>query len=331
MPALPETPRDAFAGPADATHAPLVAYPNDGVLLPPNLGRLEVHFLPGHPEDDLFEVLFESDTVTLSYFLRCHSSPEELVDGACALDVAGDELAALAASNQGRGPLRLRVRGADEAGNWGEADAVAIEFAEQRIDGAVYYWTASNPESIVRFDFGSGQSEPEPFLAPGDIPDNDGSCVGCHAISRQGDKMFLSLGNAYEGQLVYADDLSRSLSDASFFRYNGATEDQGQPTSAQRNRVLTGSFNATGSHFVSVAPRNDPAADGTLFIHDAISGERETSISLPFVPSHPDWSPTRDSIAFTSIGGPNGVSISLLGGGIGMVERDAGGWRGDAP
>jgi len=41
------------------------------VLLPPNLGQLEVHFQPGAVENTLFQVQFESETSVVTYYTRC--------------------------------------------------------------------------------------------------------------------------------------------------------------------------------------------------------------------------------------------------------------------
>jgi hypothetical protein len=153
-PALPENPAELFIGTTIPSRAPILAYPNDGVLLPPNLGRLEVHFQPGAPENTLFEVKFASATSELVYFTRCDSDAEQFEPGACALVIAGEEFDYLASSNQGSGPVALSVRGSDESGNLGASEVFQIEFAAERIDGAVYYyWTTSNGSSIVRFDF----------------------------------------------------------------------------------------------------------------------------------------------------------------------------------
>ncbi len=324
-PALPAEPSAAFSGSASAGFAPELYYPNDGVLLPPNLGRLEVHFQAGNAASSLFRVSFESPSSTLSYFTRCYSDPADFVADACALVLEGDTYAALAASNQGQGPVQLRVAGSDEAGNFGESAAIEVEFAEERIDGAVYYWTASSPESIVRFDFGNGGSSPELFATPSSVPGNSGSsCVGCHAISRQGDKMFFSLGNSQQGQLMFAKDMSVPQDDAAFFTYNGAVEDIPLPKAEEKNRVLTGSFSPSGDRFVAAAPENDPLPDTRLFFHDGTTGERDGFVDLPFVPSHPDWSPLGDAIAMTGIEGDNLQTISFLGGSIQLLVPMAG-------
>jgi hypothetical protein len=329
-PALPADPESAFTGTLSPARAPLLVYPNDGVLLPPNLGQLEVHFLPGAVDNTLFRVEFASDTTTIAHYTRCYSDAGAFVSGACALTLSGAELESLASSNQGSGPVTLRVSGSDESGSFGESDTFEIEFAAERIDGAVYYWTTSNESSIVRFDFGSGQSQPETFVDPESVAAGNTDCVGCHALSRQGDKAFFSIGNSDRGELMYMNDLTRSQSDAEFFTYDGKATDASLPLSQRQNRVLTGSFDPTGSEFVAVAPVNDPAADASLFFHDGTTGVRSGSLALPFIPSQPDWSPAGDRIAVTAVG-RNSATITLLGGGISIIEKRSGVWDGAAP
>jgi hypothetical protein len=329
-PALPTEPDAHFVGTPDPTRAPLLVYPNDGVLMPPNLGRLEVHFERGEPTNELFEVRFESTAADLRYYTRCYSDPTEFEPGACALSIEGEAFELLATSNQGQGSVALSVRGSDENGVFGQSETSYLEFAEQRIDGAVYYWSATSPPSIMRFDFGR-VAEPEVFMAPSDVPGNDNSCVGCHALSRQGDKMFFSLGNSADGQLMYVNEMSRATTDPDFFTYNGAENDLPLVTEEQQNRVLTGSFDPAGDAFVAVAPVNDPALDQLLWFHDGNTGERTGSVTLPFVPSQPDWSPLGDSIAMTAIGGANDQTISFRSGGISLLRKDDTGWLANSP
>ncbi|HTV17545.1 MAG TPA: hypothetical protein VMG12_02710, partial [Polyangiaceae bacterium] len=140
-PALPEHPEAQFVGTPAAGRAPRLVYPNDGVLLPPNLGRLEVHFQPGAAENTLYQIQFQSAASTLTHYARCYANSDDFEPGSCALTISGTDFATLASSNQGAGPVQLTVRGSDENGTFGESDTIQIEFAAQRIDGAVYYWT----------------------------------------------------------------------------------------------------------------------------------------------------------------------------------------------
>jgi hypothetical protein len=325
-PAIPENPQQHFVGDVEPTLAPELVYPNDGVLLPPNLGQLEVHFRPGGTANELYQVQFESQRSTLTYYTRCYADSDEFEPGSCALTISGSDFENLASSNQGLGPVTLRVRGSDEAGHFGASDSFQIEFAEERIDGAVYYWTTSNDSSIMRFDFGSGQSVPEVFVQPGSAKEGNTDCVGCHALSRQGDKAFFSIGNSSRGELLYMNDLSRSVDDADFFTYNGAELDLPLDVADRQNRVLTGSFSPDGDQFVAVAPTNDPEADQKLWFHSGVTGEREDSVQFTsFIPGQPDWSPLGDKIAVTAIG-RNSATISFLEAGISLLEKHDGAW-----
>src|SRR5690606_35808857 len=73
QPALPADPAAHFRGTPAPARAPILVYPNDGVLLPPNLGQLEVHFRPGAAQNTLYEVRFESAASTLTHYTRCYA------------------------------------------------------------------------------------------------------------------------------------------------------------------------------------------------------------------------------------------------------------------
>jgi hypothetical protein len=318
-PALPENPASLFTGDAAPARAPQLVYPNDGVLLPPNLGRLEVHFLPGAAENSLFELRFQSEVTDVVYYTRCYANVNDFVAGSCTYFLEADELELLASSNQGRGPVTLSLRASDEAGTFGQSASFTIEFAEERMDGAVYYWTASSPPSIMRFDFGSAAAAPERFVGASDVTNAGATCVGCHALSRQGDKAIFGMGGPPSARLVYIDDLSRPMSESAFFTYAGPTNDP--------NAMLNGSFNPDGTEFVAVAPVPGEDADARLFFHSGVSGERLGQLALPVVPNNPDWSPDGNKIAFSVLGGAQQFRIQFLGGGISYIQRENTAWN----
>jgi hypothetical protein len=322
-PVIPANPALAFAGTPSNAHAPTIFYPNAGTMVPPNLKRLEIHFKKGDAADKLFEVSFTSANASLVLYTRCTNTPsgfeaDALENDACAIRLEDDVYGALAESNRGLGPVKLRVRGADELGGVGASIEQDIEFAENRVDGGVYYWTASSGTKIMRFDFGSGAGVPESYL----VPNQDGlpnACVGCHSLSRDGSKLFAGVGNSSDGRLVFIDNvLTKNLA------VNGASA-----APANTNRVLLGSFNPDASQFVAVAPKNDAEADTKLMFHDGTTGLRSFTLDLGFVPSHPDWSPDGKSIAVTRIGGSNPTTIEFFGGGIDVI-KNAGAWNNSA-
>ena len=304
--ALPEDPRDdgsgdfdvpadaedLFEGDEDGTRAPLLVYPNDGVLLPPNLQRLAVHFEPGNGANTLFEVSFATDGVDLRYYVRCGA----LVDNGCILELDQDSFELLADTSREGQEVKLRVRGTDDEGMAvGSSVEQTLSFARTDVRGALYYWTTTEPTGIMRADFGATELQPEPFLRQGDARLERGDCVGCHTLSRDGSRILASQAGQNGGYQVYINDLSMDPMDAAFLTMNGNAD----------NRIQFASFSPDAEEFVSVyGDTDDLTARNTLWFHDGETGVRrpDDSIVLPFEPDHPEWSPDGDIIAMTHVG-----------------------------
>jgi hypothetical protein len=331
-PAIPADPGSAFTGSADATLAPTLVYPNDGVLLPPNLGTVEIQFLPGKKTGELYEVSLQSAFSDLRLYTRCDSDSTQFVAGTCVQTLDAATVDILSESNRGGPAVKLSVRGGDGSGAYGAATQASIQFAADRVDGAVYYWTTSKPAPrIMRFDFGS-QSALAPFLQQTDLPSDAGvagagtRCVGCHSLSRDGKRMAAAAGASYESFLVYLNDLTLPRTATS----NWLTVDGRNAGPASQNRVLISSFNPDGSEFVAVAP-NGSATGNSLLFHDGATGLRKTTsdgtLTLPFTPAFPDWSPDGGSIAVTHIYGNNNSTIQFQEGGISVITQGTAGWN----
>lgn len=285
-PPLPTDPSTSFTGTPDDTRAPSIVYPNDGVMLPANLKRLEVHFMPGSASNTLFQIDFSSDRGHVQIYLRC-TNP---TNGGCIYELDPDAYASVAETNRGGGPITVRVRGTDDAGTgFGESAPISISFSENYVLGGIYYWTTSQGSGIMRYDFGGTQATPEVFMSP--MTSGLSRCVGCHALSRDGKKIVASLGGQNDGALVYLNDLSQS----DMFTLKDDTDDRAQ----------FASFNPTGDRFVSIYGDTNNADDrNTLWFNDGTTGKRiaSESIVLPFEPDHPDWSPDGNTIAVTRVG-----------------------------
>lgn len=283
--ALPADPGKSFQGTADAARAPELVYPNNGVMLPPNIGSLEVHYRPGSPKNTLFQITWSSKAASIVTYLRCPSP----TNGGCIFQLDPTGYAYVADSNGGGDPVKLTVRGSDDAGTgYGESKAIDVSFAQAPVQGGLYYWTTTGDTAIMRFDFGAVGSKPEVFLSPGG--DKLGQCVGCHALSRDGTKMVSSLGGQNDGRIVYLNDLSKGKD----FALKGDTD----------NHIQFASFNPTGDRFVAMYGDTNPPDRNKLWFHDGTTGKRipgETML-LPFEPDHPDWSPDGKLIALDRVG-----------------------------
>jgi hypothetical protein len=231
-----------------------------------------------------------------------------------------DTVDVVAESNRGIDPVTLAVRATDGAGNVGKSASISVQFASERVDGAIYYWSTTQPvTSIMRFDFGS-QSALAPVLQQ---TDGNWQCVGCHALSRDGSRMVASTGDSGAGYLVYISDLSKPKTATDWLTVNGNSYGV-----AAQNRVLTASFNPDGSQFVADAPKNDSTLGVTkLAFHDGVTGVRKSSLDVGFPVSFPDWSPDGQTIAVTHIYGQNSSTIQFQEGGISVIQNSATGWN----
>ncbi|MEO8801141.1 MAG: hypothetical protein ABI551_24835, partial [Polyangiaceae bacterium] len=323
---LPSDPSKSFVGSADPARAPKLAYPNDKTMLPPNVALLDVHWEPGPASNTLYEISFESASIDLKTFLRCTKppagQPQPIANG-CIFALDPTTYTYLAKSNAGGDPVTVRVRGGDDAGSgFGESSTVAIQFAETDVQGGLYYWTTT-AQAIMRFDFGNPTKAPEVFLNAANVtdpnPKNGGSCVGCHAISRDGTKIVASLDGEGAGWAIFDNDLSKTIS--------------GKITGDTTNNLQFSSFNPDGSRFVSVADGDD-AAQKTLFVNDGTTGARLPSESIVegYIVDHPDWSPDGNKIAFdhpTSLS--NNVKQLPLQSGIDVITKSGSTWSASAP
>ncbi|MBX3187309.1 MAG: hypothetical protein KF819_09845 [Labilithrix sp.] len=340
--AVPANPASKFGGAVDAARKPVIVYPNDGVMLPPNLRRLDVHWRRGNASNELFEVRFTSAAADIAYYSRCGSGAGLNGADACAFELDGAGYGYLAESNRGAGPVTLRIRATDDAGtSVGESTTQTLELAESRVDGGLYYWAITGGSGkIMRFDFGAATGLPQEYLT---ATTAGSACPGCHTLSRDGKKLVASQGGQNDGRLIYQNNVGMPIASASDLTVGSSTaQTHGE------NRIQFAAFNPTGSQFVAVygdrgvgnggnlhasthvpASWNTDAEMNTLFFHDGTTGLRVGSKALTFKPNHPDWSPDGKMIAVSRVGNtntttqmPTRTSLELLTAGAGGTFAD---------
>jgi hypothetical protein len=318
---IPTNPASLFMGAEDPERAPRLVYPNDGVVIPPNLGRMEIHWLRGSPENTLFEIAFTNEVTDVRAYARCER-PAGVTDEGCIWEPSGETWTWIAYSNAGGAPLNVQVRGTDDAGSAvGTSATLGMRFARDELRGTIYYWTVSDGGRIMRYDFGASAGAAEPVMGPETT--TSGRCVGCHALSPDGTKLVGSVGGQNNGGMILMD-----LETFTPLRNQSAAGD----------RVLQfASFAPDGNTMVGVYG-DDRALPvyGDLLLFDThctpdtmdTCGVMTGRIRLGGrEASHPDWSPDGTRIAFTDVGRHN-TSQRPLHGGISYVEREGDGWSG---
>jgi hypothetical protein len=291
-----------FAGPADPSRAPVFAYPNDGVMLPPNLRLLDVHWMPGSPANTVYQISFVSPTANITYYSRCESLGGLLVGGACGFQLDGAGYAYLAQSNAGLGNVAVTILGTDDNGTAvGTSNTIHIQFAQSTVNGGVYYWDVTHTR-IMRFDFGGTSATPEVFLAPGQYGTGT-TCIGCHTLSADGTKLAASAGGQNNGYLVYVNGVAAPTTPLT------VNEDQ-------KNRIQFASFDPLGDLFVGIYGDGAPLDPHSLYFHDGTTGLIVPNLTkaLSFEPDHPAWSPDGTMIAMTHVGAHNTSQMEYLGG-----------------
>ena len=327
-PEIPGNPGTLFTGTDTPTLAPLLVYPNDGVLLPPNMNQLEIHYLQGKSTHELYEISILGIYSEYRTYTRCYADTQKFIQDTCAFELAPGSVRVLAESNRGLGPLQLTVRGSDEHGKVGASPTASIEFAAEAVNGAIYYWTASEPPRIMRFDFGS-QSGLDTAVQPSDLPDDDGNpgknqrCIGCHALSRDGKRLVGGMEGGGAGYLLYINDLSLPKTSPNWLTVDG----RGVGV-AKDNSIVTASFSPAGDQFVADSwPENTAVGPTKLAFHDGTTGVRKSILDVGFPVTYPDWSPDGQSIAVTRIYGANFSNIWFYDGGISMIQRNGDTWK----
>jgi len=187
-----------------ASCAPTLIYPPDGVLIPPNMNVVEVHFLMGGPPaNQTYEISFENAVTDIKVYTKCTGATAAQgmpLGGGCVFELDQAEWNFIAHTNRDGGPVTVKVRavGCDGA-NVASSNTRQISFAKEDLIGTLYYWASMritvgglgfNSGGIFRYDFGVRGQSADPVLTPNTAANSaEHNCIGCHSISRDGRQM----------------------------------------------------------------------------------------------------------------------------------------------
>jgi hypothetical protein len=182
---------------------PTILYPPDGTLVPPNMNVLETQFDRGQG-NALYEIDYENAATDVRVETQCNpiaDSKKNATNG-CAYDLSQQVWDWISATNRGGDPVQVIVKATDTSGSCIATSTahIAISFAQEDLNGGVYYWQSVAVDKlqgatggIFRYDFGKRGQTPQAFLAPTASGGTMQRCIGCHFLSRDGQKM--SYGN----------------------------------------------------------------------------------------------------------------------------------------
>jgi hypothetical protein len=261
-------------GTTDPALAPALAYPLDGAMVPRNLGELEVQWRRPSSAADLFEVSFESELLDFKVYTNGS------VPAGGRLQLKPAEWTSVAETAAGS-VVTIQVRAVQSAnpGKLGASATAQLTIGSDPVLGGVYYFTpdlVTDTGKIFRHAFGDTSGEATQFFPTG----SEQRCVGCHVLSRDGQKFAVSYNGA-AGAYFGVSDLQPILPESKGVFWNFST------LSPDGKRVAATEL-------------------GRLDVYD-LSGGASTGMKLATLEpggfaTHPDWSPDGKSIVYVRIG-----------------------------
>jgi hypothetical protein len=272
-PGAPGSSPGDFGGATPGGPPPELVYPDTGVIVPPNLDTMELHFRPGSGQN-VFELTFTGSTIQLAIYLPC--TP---LGGGCVWSPSQQEWEILSTAGKGDAPLFYTLRGLDAAHSVGASPSRSIQFASDDLTGGIYYWAAS-AGMIMRYDFGLRTQTAEKYLTTAQA--GGLTCVGCHTLSRDGSA--IAVGTDIPGP-------------ANVTALAVATRSKLWSTSGSSG--VPGFPGGDGANFFAFSPdaKQLVASAGTnLTVRDAQTGTGVTTVVTNA--TMPDWSPDGGHIVF---------------------------------
>ena len=280
-----------------------VIYPPTTVLVPPNLGQIEVQFTPP-AASTLYQLEFISSKSTVRIYTKQKN-----------YNLTLDQWRAVGVTSAGV-DVRLRVLATKYAAGVGVTSVspnINIRIAEKPVVGGLYYWVVDKHEpnkkpkygSIYRYNFEAPKVKADPYLTVKEVQD----CVGCHSMSRGGKHIaFTFTGGNGDGAIF---DVQKR--EAVFDTRKGYKAD-------------LQTFNPDGTEVIVVNQgklTRRQVSSGKLLENVPTGGGKAT---------HPDWGPKGNKLLFVKVADKDywadGIKddVHFRNGSIYIMERSGGKW-----
>jgi hypothetical protein len=295
---------DTTAPSCGTTAPPIrIAYPVNGVLVPPNMNVISVQWTPFGSGFSEFEVDFENRITDTRVITKCTNQTVDTAQppaasGGCELIVDKATWTLLANANRGLDPVTVTVRGTTDGKCASPSqNNVVMSFANEDVLGSIYYW-----KSTVTANGTGGQIWVKSF---GDsVPESQvtgvagsalaSSCNGCHFLSRDGSRMVV-YSDDDDSDDEYSDvtgsliDMTTKMPIGTAYAGRGSGQPPGLSTfSPNRAYYLT----SDGS---MVTPTN------FLALWNGATGTKITNVTIGTDgqrPTMPDWSPDAMNVVY---------------------------------
>jgi hypothetical protein len=285
-PTAPPNAPDLFGAATEtAGHEPTIAYPAEGILVPPNLGQFDVHWLPGS-NNNLFEVSMSNMYVDLKLY--------KMTAAPAYTNYTPAEWGTLASPSQ---PLTLTVAGMNTAAPTvkGTSPAQHVDVTNEIVQGGLYYWTTTPPQGIFRYDMGTPGTPPSSFFPPNMAPGNPTNCVGCHTLSKDGSKIAMTIDSG-DGRGAMFNVADRSIIvpfATNTQRWNFATF---TPDATKFVTVQSGQMVLRDANTGAIIGTPIPNTSGTLATHPEISPDGAQLANVETTGGGTDYDVTGGSI-----------------------------------
>jgi hypothetical protein len=317
---------------------PTIVYPPDGVLLPPNMSVISVQWtpFPGSGPITLYELDFSNGNTDVRITTKCTTQlmdTANVATGGCELKLDPAMWDFIAKSNRGGDNVKITVRATtDGTCATPSANSVSVAFAQDDLNGAVYYWKSTTTigvgvgGQIWAKQFGNSIPE-EQMTGPGASPTTNltAGCHGCHALSRDGLRMTVNFDDD-DSDDEYGDTQSADVDVKMKMALgvpNTGSRGVGQPPGFQ-------SFNPDHSFYFGTNG-NGVAPTNILYMYDGNTGAAATpAIQMNIGPAmgRPtmiDWGPDGKSVLFvlpTKVGNWRPDDDHVFGGSIYSIPYD---------